>query len=150
MIGRTLASAVLAMVAVPATAEDWHFVSSAPTVVHYIDADSIEGSGTIKDLTLFLGYKEPILDENKKEIFYVVMDMKIDCAGRKQANLIGRAYGIDRSLIAQQQVALEYRPVIDGSAASHYLDFVCPTVRGTYDKVSDPFLASDRRFARDN
>lgn len=147
---KTLFSVALAMVAVPAIAEDWHFVSSSTTTVHYIDADSIEQSSTIRDFTLFLGYRDPIVHESKKEIFYIVVGMKIDCAGPTQANVTGSAYGLDRSLIGQEQLALEYRPVLDGSAASHYVDFVCPVIRGTYDKVSDPFLASDQKFGRSN
>ena len=145
---RAILAVLAAVAAAPAHAEDWRFVASTAGAAHYIDADSIVADGSVRDLTLFMGYQDALPNTEPKNTYYVEMRMKIDCDGRKQANVRGSAFGLDHKLRATAELPVSFRPVQPQTAAAHYLDFVCTADRTRYDKVDDPFIATDIRFNR--
>jgi hypothetical protein len=132
------AAALLATIAAPAAAEDWHELAITGDAIGYGDADSVAPNGDEISARVMLGLREATgKDAN---IVFLVSSVRFSCGTGRY--FVDEVSGLDgeRATVAALPGSREWKPVAEGTLYASFRDFTCGTAGAR--PVADPYRAS--------
>ncbi|HSG34998.1 MAG TPA: hypothetical protein VLA37_10715 [Sphingomonadaceae bacterium] len=133
-----LAAALTALVAAPASAENWYELAITGDAIGYGDADSIAVHGDTVSARVMLGLRQPM--GSKANIEFLVSSVRFRCAD--SSYLVDEVGGLDsqRKQVTSLPGSREWKKIGKGSLYASFGDFACG--KAGERKVTDPFAAT--------
>jgi hypothetical protein len=128
----------IALVAVPAAAEDWHELAVTGDAIGYGDADSIAAQGDEVSARVMLGLREAM--GKHANIEFLVSSVRFSCGTGQY--FVDAVSGLDgeRATVASLPGSREWKQVGEGTLYASFRDFACGTAAAR--PVADPYRAS--------